>query len=115
MLTETPPRLPTANSPLPLQSTSYFPPLLRLHSLTVFPQFLLSQTFTLPSAPAVAMYRPHEPADGSTEIDWTGPTCARSLTCGVERFGDQSVTVPDDHGCRHQCHTQCIKWMCVPF
>lgn len=94
ILTETPPLLPTANKPLPLQSTSYFPALRTVHSRTVFPQFLLSHTFTRPSAPAVAIYRPQDEADGSTEMDWTGPTCARSLICGVDRFGDQSVTVP---------------------
>lgn len=38
------------------------------------------------------MYLPQEEEDGSTDMDWTGPIWASSLTCGVDMLGDHNVT-----------------------
>jgi hypothetical protein len=91
ILTLTVPPDATAKNPLALHSNVALPPL-GVHSLTAAFQFRQSQTLTVPSWPAVAMYRP--PSLGSTLTLTTGPRCARSCTAGCERLGVQRVTQP---------------------
>ena len=81
----------TPKAPFALHSTTALPPLV-VHSLTAPFQFLQSQTFTLPSRPEVAIYRPA--VLGSTLTLVTPPKCDSCCTAACDIFGVHSVTVP---------------------
>lgn len=105
--TDTPLFPPTASIPRPeyaREDEAFRIPQVR----TSLPHILPSHNLTVPSIPHVAVYLPALFSDGSTAMPVTGPRCARSLTCGVVMFGDQSVIVP--FACPRWIIPECEFW-----